>query len=338
MKPSVLDSPQPDFDLIKAFNRRAGFRWGDYKCTLRREKHHPLVLPSGKIMVGDPVWFERHPNPLQFKVSPDAYPVDVAFRVAHNVHDRPDAGAYEDLALVKITFSKNLVVKWAAVTTWGIRNGMSKPGNLMGLPILSRYDVVCFTDAATIKRHQKADTLENLISDSVSQDGSYSQIVVDLKTGANIVQVPSGMGACLNYPGRQGLFWGLDADGEPVCLMTDFGALSQRVRESLSVGSIGQLIKDKTTTSGPFQVSVSREAGVSIQVRGVDVSDIYCTVNVRGKSNYSAATYTGGTGKCVKDRGVSYYTDPCVTYIYDKTLPDTAELAITYTDRIEPLI
>lgn len=209
---------EPDVDLGKAFDSNGKFRWDEYEATLSRHQHHPLVLPSGKIMVGDPVWFDQHPEPLEHPVPPGTYPVDVAFRVARQIDDEPDAAPFEDIALVRITFSQKPVARWISATA------RSQP---TGLPICSRYDVVCYTDAATIRQHLQAKTLHAFVGDAISKDGTYTQIVVDPKTGANIVEVPAGSCACLDYPGRQGVYWGLDQDGAPVCLITDFGALSQ---------------------------------------------------------------------------------------------------------------
>lgn len=342
MSQSPFDSPKPDIDFMKVFHGPCNFRWREFECSVKCEKHHAIVLPTGSIMVGDPAWFESHPEPMAHVVPPGRYSIDVALRVALKI-GKPDEGAYEDLAMVRISFSEKPVVKWVPVTTWGVRVGMTEPGLLVGgLPVLSRYDVLCFLDASLVKQQSKSSTsLEDLVGDFVSANGTYNQIVVDPKTGANIVQVPSGLCSCLNYPGRSGIFWGLDSKEDAACLITDFGAFSQSIKETKTIGSIGQLIKDKTltiaTSSGSYRINVLRGAGVTIEVRGPDLHDIECNVTLRGKLVTRPGTGYGWGGKEKTKHGIRFHSDAFATTEYGK-LPDEAVLTFTHTDRIEPLI
>lgn len=45
----------------------------------------------------------------------------------------------------------------------------------------------------------------------------WSNVLLDQQTGANMIAFESGWG-----DGRYASYWGLDHDGSPVCLLTDF--------------------------------------------------------------------------------------------------------------------
>jgi uncharacterized protein DUF4241 len=51
-------------------------------------------------------------------------------------------------------------------------------------------------------------------------NGGCASVVLDPPSGLNVVMFKAGLG-----DGAYASYWGLDAGGEPACLVTDFGVL-----------------------------------------------------------------------------------------------------------------
>ena len=178
-----------------------------------------LQLPSGEIVACDP-FFAYNPQPFSRKVKPGAYPVEICL-----ASTQPDD--YK-VALARILFSKNAVTSWERADL--------KSNN--AIPIF-KYPVDnalgCFMDVETAKlftdicnrfykKHPFGNYYEDVleaqfqqVANSPDEDGNWCNHTPDPNSQLNIIMFGSGYGNGI-YP----TYWGLDKEGEVVCLLTDF--------------------------------------------------------------------------------------------------------------------
>jgi len=199
-----------------------------------------LVAPSGEIVACDPLVYLERATAFTTRVRPGTYPITLGM-------------LGRDVAHARIDFRPEAVAVWKP----GVCVGEDEPSDLrkaLGYPVDA--GVGCFVDTATREaivaerqkwddevyarvRREGVDTSDALAwHTAVSRISSEKPDLLALLEAAglrakrfasykadtvegNVVVFSSGEGDG-SYPS----FWGLNADGEPVCLITDFGLLS----------------------------------------------------------------------------------------------------------------
>jgi len=176
-----------------------------------------LVLPSGKVMVGDPVWSDPMLT-FNLGLSAGRYPI-------HVVTARPRWGGYESVAWEALALSSSPVTHWVAAVPVGHSASELKPG----------FAFSWGTDGGTggfaspeAMRHMDASLGDAGYSNSLSgrlaereeaNDWLWGMLTVDSGNGANVFQ--SSTGGDGSFP----VFLGLDAQNRPAELLSDFGEL-----------------------------------------------------------------------------------------------------------------
>jgi hypothetical protein len=138
----------------------------------------------------------------------------------------------ERVAAARLTMSRGKVARWENATRGKQRLEALKGDEFFGYGVDAGTG--CFMDARTAAAlgkleaaEHKKDNFEGWLMARVQAEllpagrsWGAASVVVDGAEGANVVCFSSGWG-----DGVYASFFGLDARGEPVCLVTDFGVL-----------------------------------------------------------------------------------------------------------------
>lgn len=172
-----------------------------------------LVLPTGEIVVADPLVTPDR-DPLARRVKPGKYPVTLY-------------GAQGRNAVAVLRFAPSIPVKWELATLAGQDIATLKKDEIFGYPVDAGTG--SFMDKAAYplmlereKREIAAGAKDFNYYDGVlaSEYGDYVMHRPIPESETNVAVFSSGWG-----DGFYASFWGLDAAGEPLVLMTDFGVL-----------------------------------------------------------------------------------------------------------------
>ncbi|MBI3411521.1 MAG: DUF4241 domain-containing protein [Planctomycetes bacterium] len=206
-----------------------------------------LVLPTGSIIACDPSCLEWDAVPFTERVPPGTYPVSLCL-----------VGSAQERGAAAIGTHKRRRVRHARVACAMVRFTLGRSQNwemalrpgqdLSALPLgkLFGYGVDagqgCFIDSQTASA-LPADYYMNFYESQilgVMDEGPMSRlranVLVDEKTGGNIVVFESGLG-----DGAYPSYWGCDAQGEICSLVTDFGLLVENL-EGIATLELGELI------------------------------------------------------------------------------------------------
>jgi hypothetical protein len=176
-----------------------------------------LMLPSGKVMVGDPVSSD---SMLTFSLGLSAGPYPL-----HVVTARPRYGGYEETAWIALTLSTAPVTHWEPAVPVGHSAKELKPGEVFtfgtdgGTGGFASPEAMRHMDASL-----GASGYGDPLNDSLGQreeanDWLWGLMTVESSTGANVFA--SSTGGDGGFP----VFLGLDAQNRPAVLLTDFGGL-----------------------------------------------------------------------------------------------------------------
>lgn len=174
-----------------------------------------LVLPTGRIVVADPLVTPDR-VPLTRTVDPGRYPVTL----------------YESdgrIALAALRFAPGKPVRWELATIPGQYLGDLKEGEIFGYPVDAGLG--CFMDKAAYARMQDREALaiekansadinyyDDVLAPELTANGDlYAMHRPIAEDDVNMAIFSSGWG-----DGFYASFWGLDAQGKPLLLMTDF--------------------------------------------------------------------------------------------------------------------
>jgi hypothetical protein len=178
-----------------AFTDGHRFQTGDGEfVTTRIADAGALVLPTGRIVVSDPI-LDPFNKPLSVAVPADTYPVLLSL-------------IRDDVALVMVSFSDGPPVRWQAAKpeTFGVD---SATGCLMD------HKVCRFLRRKA--EEDKYDKYSRRLQDALEENkGLWGSYCVDAASGANVVLFRTCGGDGV-FPS----FFGYDADDEVVCLVTD---------------------------------------------------------------------------------------------------------------------
>lgn len=164
-----------------------------------------LVLPTGKIVACDPLVFLPRAKPFALSVAPGTYPVEIGF-------------SYRTVGYAAVVIDPAPVVAWRPAQ----RPGEAEPSD----PRKPRgYGVDagtgCFVDVLTAQRWTtQGDGVDllPLLNRAGYDRRDVATVTIEGALGGNLVVFRSGDG-----DGTYCSYWGIDAAGAPVVLMTDFG-------------------------------------------------------------------------------------------------------------------
>jgi hypothetical protein len=177
-----------------------------------------MVLPTGQLVACDPLCHLAQARPFERSVRPGTYAVRL--------------GALGgDATYVGVLFGEGEVVRWEAALLRG-QARIEHPYSLQEAPRLGvGFDVsattAAFFDVAGLHALStlRAPSLQRRLIDAGYLERPHA--VVDLDGAGNLVAFGTGS------IGRFASYWGLDASGRPVVLITDLGVL-HKPRERVS--------------------------------------------------------------------------------------------------------
>jgi hypothetical protein len=208
-------------DLHALFPATEEYYNSPYNFSLRSLEVATLHLPSDTILATDPFWSDMTP-PFSQKVAPGDYPVVLSLT-------RREQNESEDVAAAKVVFSSNEVVRWELALADGEDLGQLEAGKTMGYMVDSSTASFSGPESAKVfmekmypaaQGNQLNESYLNELSqasEAHANEGAWLSHQPDLDSPNNIVMFASGYGK-----GSYGSYWGYDANGQVVCLITDF--------------------------------------------------------------------------------------------------------------------
>jgi hypothetical protein len=324
-----LGSGRPVTDFQLAFTdghlfEREGCHYGMQVVPLAR-----LSLPTGEIVAGDPSQLDtRVTRPFHQRVAPGKYPVDLAVL-------RKDGYAIST-ASMRVRFRDAPVVDWLMATTgnerlddltgfglygYGVESGLGSLADLSGIrEVMRQYAKRDFDD---FYDEQVSPAFDPEIEIEASHNAN---IELDPASGANLVVCRSGEG-----DGFYASYWGMGRDGEPVCLVTDFGVLIHHVEEFEELGTVGALQDARRSLDLPggdvrLLLKAPNPRTLLMEVRGGGAGTVELHLE-------HACVPLSPTTTSIKTRDKGFD----VEMKFEQPVPAAAELIMVYLARLEPL-
>jgi hypothetical protein len=341
-------------DFVRAFTPGTVFRDSQgNEYPVRQLDASELVLPTGRIVACDPGYLQvsgldRY-QPFTRTVPPGRYPVVLCL----SKHTYP-VRTEERVAAAMIRFTDAEPVIWEMALLPGQDPATLSPGRFFGYGVDGGTG--CFTDARAVEALEPERALygernsqqpppnagveyyRNLRTpffrrlDESWRDWS-ANVVADPDTGANLIAFPSGWG-----DGGYASFWGLDADGNPCRLATDFGILLESF-EAMATFPLGKGVRtfrdSELAARGVTAIRVTEEkekrTPPALLVDDPPF-DYRLTVLVQfegeGGSVESPKVRAGG-----REYGARMSSGDSYWIYLDRPLPADAELVVTYLAR-----
>lgn len=184
------------------------------RYTLLRRAIGDLVVTSGVIVACDPLMM---PDTVPFAdmVQPGRYPVVLS------VAERPSGD--QRVAYAMLLLSEHAAVRWENATPQGKTLAALKPGHVFGYGVDSATG--CFMDVDAASGLEEAGSLDlralfDVLNKTYVPTWSWADLFTDETTRANVIAFSTGWG-----DGFYSSYWGYDADGQKVTLVTDFDVL-----------------------------------------------------------------------------------------------------------------
>jgi len=174
------------------------------QLTTHQQQGADLILPTGAIVAWDAIVI-LGAQPLERTVDPGRYRV-VLTVTTDEQHDKR-------VAFARVDLREGVPVRWEPAAGYGVESGTAA------------YMDAQVADFATENFEFYGDTVVQHLTDVVNRDEYWTSVVVDPSSGADAVVFTSGYG-----DGSYGTYWGIDADNEVVCLVTDFLVLNGTTR------------------------------------------------------------------------------------------------------------
>jgi hypothetical protein len=176
-----------------------------------------LVLPSGRIMVGDPVLSDGMLT-FDYRLRPGRYPVHLVTARPRYLGQDWTRDAWETLAL-----TNEPVIRWEPAIPVGHTKAELKPGYVFewgtdgGEGGMASPEAMKLMDQSIVGDMTLYDEIGER---QEANDWLFAMTTVEPRSGANVFACASGFGDG-GYP----VFLGLDARGRPAMLLSDFGVL-----------------------------------------------------------------------------------------------------------------
>jgi Protein of unknown function (DUF4241) len=212
----ALNLAQPAYppDIDSVFGDGLVFEAPDGRhFTNHQQRAADLILPSGALVAND-AFTIRDGLAFERTVEPGVYQVQLTVTLDDELDKR--------IAFARVEFRAGEPVRWETASVAGAD------------PARASYDVTsgigAFMDEQTAASANQdydryGNTLLQRLTEVVNRDEYWTSVVVDPASGADAVAFTSGYGDGV-YPS----YWGLDANDEVVCLVTDFGILADTTR------------------------------------------------------------------------------------------------------------
>lgn len=181
------------------------------RVVLRVREAGRLTLASGRVVACDPL-SEPDAGPFARGVPAGTFPVTLS--VAHfEDGDRRVAGAL-------VRFSGGAPASWELALRPDENPSDLDEGEIFGYPVDSGTG--CFTDEGTARlvlSHPDPDEFADTLIDEMERnyEDTWTWADIEVTAGHNLVAFSTGVG-----DGTYASYFGLDAAGEVVCLVTDF--------------------------------------------------------------------------------------------------------------------
>jgi hypothetical protein len=191
------------------------------RIRVRQVEIGPLVLPSGKLVACDPsnLRWESDTVPFARTAPPGMHPVILSLAEVGE-----ESAVYEQVACAMVRFASAKPAAWQ-MAVWPGQDASTLPvGKFFGYGVDGGMG--CFIDDYSVRALSKVeaeDFYHQRIIDEMYKRDEYrywANIVIDQKTGGNLVVFSSGYG-----DGAYTSYWGVGAAGELCCLVTDFAIL-----------------------------------------------------------------------------------------------------------------
>jgi hypothetical protein len=291
-----------DADRRILLSRRARVTTPPGGQRIYRQELGLLTLPSGQILACDPSYQTFEGRPFTRRVLPGRYAVVVTC-----VGDGPDPDHHDRIAAAAILLRDELPARWELALCDGQRLADLQPGEIFGYGVDGGTG--CFLDTETAahftanKRHASRLLRE-------FQKSEYRPRIHTFDDTPAIAMFQSGWG-----DGFYASYWGLDARGEPVCLVTDFSVLLQPITATLRFGRPAPL------TPGRLDHPALARADLEIDVTAISPAALALTA--RGATDRVQAIHLLAAG------------DPptSIAHAYDLT---TGPRSADYQLRFEP--
>lgn len=214
--------PKPmavDF-LLGAFEHGSEITIGGRKAGVHTIKIAALYLPDGRVVVADP-FVEPGRGALAWTLNPGSY--DVILSVA--TFDVPEDSV---VMAVKLVVSDREPVQWVLATTPEQDPSKLAQDEIYGYPVDSGTGSMMSPQSAALLEERVIDRFGNIDIDFLQEihqatmqnaaSGYWIDLRLDDEARLNAVLGLAGYG-----DGFYASYWGLDGEGEIVCLVTDFG-------------------------------------------------------------------------------------------------------------------
>ena len=229
---SLINEKKGNPEAFKPINYNVYFDSTIYHGTpLRPQQLGELNLPSGKIIVGDPLTSIYDKDPFKREVKPGKYPVIVCIAKT--------AQAGQRYAVAKLEISKNRAVKWELALTAKQHLEDLKGDQIFGFPVdaglgcfvdLQTRDLFNQYDASFTKKDKTWNIYDEVLAAEFKKNasnptdpndpGDWVNFYLPNKPALNIIMFQSGLGDGY-YPS----YWGLDSKGHVCSLVIDFEVL-----------------------------------------------------------------------------------------------------------------
>lgn len=203
----------------EALKDGAALRSWNGDLTLEQREIGHLHLPSGRVVACDP-FMVYEPEPLDWTARPGRYPVSLSI-----AHFGSGDGADQRVALAVVRFSDADPVAWRLAAPEGADPDDLPEGEVYGYGVDSGTGGFLSAEAAEeLETRNDAffDKMVEVMEETYVHTWSWAEVVLDPEAELNLVAFSSGGG-----DGFYTSFWGLDAEGEVACLLTDFGLLGE---------------------------------------------------------------------------------------------------------------
>jgi hypothetical protein len=241
-----------DADRGVLLSRKARVIDGEDGLRLERLELGALTLPSGQVIACDPTYedFAGRP-PFQRAVRPGRYPVALT---QARVGDEP----YVRIAAAALLLRDEPPTRWTLALTGEQRLADLGPGEIYGYGVDGGTG--CFVDA-----EHAAEFGPRLFARlrKAYERANFEPLIFPLRDEPAVAVFQSGFG-----DGFYASYWGLDARGEAVCLVTDFGVLTRPITVTLRFG------EDGGVRPGALEHPALAHVGVAGRVTRTDAREV----------------------------------------------------------------
>jgi hypothetical protein len=279
-----------------------------------------LEVPTGEIVAADPLVTPDRP-PFVRKVAPGRYPV-VLYRAQGRV------------ALAMLRLGPGVPVRWELATISGQDAATLKDDEIFGYPVDAGTG--CFMDKTAYplmlereKREIAAGAANFNYYDVLARDypgerdGEFVLHVPLPESPLNVAVFSSGWG-----DGFYASFWGLDASGEPLVLMTDFGVLEN---------ADGRNDYERENAAALAVMGEGEQAAVAAAFKAIKADDLAELRNLLERGDAKPDSYVHETGNTLTLETIVYVKPKAlelmVRYGVKKEIPEGISASLrTYPD------